>query len=88
MRTTLDLPDQLARRAKLAAVRRGVPFKQLVAEALEQQLESGKSKSANSTLSLPLIRSRDPGSMKLSPDQIDAILLREEIASYEAAGRH
>jgi hypothetical protein len=34
MRTTLDLPDPLFRRAKQLAEKRGIPFRALVAEAL------------------------------------------------------
>ena len=38
MRTTLDLPDLLARTAKIAAVRRGITLRALVVEALEHGL--------------------------------------------------
>ncbi|MBS0366208.1 MAG: hypothetical protein JSR67_10350 [Proteobacteria bacterium] len=34
MRTTLDLPDDLMKRAKIAAVKRGSSLRDLVAEAL------------------------------------------------------
>lgn len=38
MRTTLDLPDELLKRAKIAAVRRGSTLRDLVAEALKKLL--------------------------------------------------
>ena len=38
MRTTVDLPDDLMRRAKIAAVRRGSTLRDLVAEALRSLL--------------------------------------------------
>lgn len=38
MRTTFDLPDDLLRRAKIAAVRRGSTLRDLVAEALKRLL--------------------------------------------------
>ena len=38
MRTTLDLPDDLMKRAKIAAVRRGSSLRDLVAEALRKLL--------------------------------------------------
>ena len=38
MRTTFDLPDDLMRRAKIAAVRRGSTLRDLVAEALRRLL--------------------------------------------------
>jgi len=40
MKTTLELPDALFRRAKGVAVREGVTLKQLMTEALESRLES------------------------------------------------
>lgn len=38
MKTTVDLPDDLLRRAKIEAASRGVPLKQVFQEALEQRL--------------------------------------------------
>jgi len=38
MRTSLDLPDDLMKRAKIAAVRRGSSLRDLVAEALRRLL--------------------------------------------------
>jgi len=44
MRTSIDLPDQLMKKAKLEAIERGVSFKDLVIQALEQELgQEGKS---------------------------------------------
>jgi hypothetical protein len=38
MRSTFDLPDELMKRAKIAAVRRGSTLRDLVAEALRRLL--------------------------------------------------
>ena len=38
MRTTLDLPDELMKRAKIAAVERGVSLREFFAKALQQAL--------------------------------------------------
>jgi hypothetical protein len=38
MRTTFDLPDDLMRRAKIAAIKRGSTLRDLVAEALRRLL--------------------------------------------------
>ena len=38
MKTTLEMPDELFRRAKTMAARRGLSLKQLVATALEREL--------------------------------------------------
>ena len=87
MRTTLDLPDAVARRAKLAAVRRSVSLKDLVVTALEHELAAANVKPRGGALRLPLIPSRKPGSRTLSPDDVHSILMREEQAAYEAAER-
>lgn len=44
MKTTLEIPDSLFRQAKAAAAKRGVPFRELVTEAIADRLsrESGK----------------------------------------------
>ena len=38
MKTTLELPDALFRRAKSVAAQRGIPFRELVSEALAEKL--------------------------------------------------
>jgi len=40
MRTTLDLPDEMLRKAKIAAVERRSTLRQLVIEALRREMES------------------------------------------------
>jgi len=42
MRTTLDLPDGLFRKAKLQAVHEGIALKEVVTRALERGLAAGK----------------------------------------------
>lgn len=46
MKTTLELPDALFRRAKSTAARRGISFRELVSEALTEKLsvEGGNEK--------------------------------------------
>ena len=86
MRTTLDLPDALARRAKLAAASRGVTLKTLMMEALARELD-GPVMRTGATLELPLIKSRQPGTMNLTPEALHEILAREESATYEVSRR-
>lgn len=43
MKTTLEIPDALFRRAKSAAAERGIPFRELVSEALADKLSAGRS---------------------------------------------
>jgi hypothetical protein len=40
MKTTLEIPDALFRRAKSAAAERGIPFRELVSEALDEKLRA------------------------------------------------
>ena len=39
MKTTLEFPDKVFRKAKARAAERGVPFRQFVTEAVERSLE-------------------------------------------------
>jgi len=40
MRTTLEIPDAIFRRAKTVAAERGIPFRALVSEALSDKLRA------------------------------------------------
>jgi len=40
MKTTLEIPDAVFRRAKSAAAERGIPFRELVTEALAERLRA------------------------------------------------
>lgn len=40
MKTTLEIPDAIFRRAKARAAERGIPLRQLVSEAVEQSLRA------------------------------------------------
>ena len=44
MKTTLEIPDALFRRAKSAAADRGIPLRALVTEALTDKLRPGNDK--------------------------------------------
>jgi hypothetical protein len=41
MKTTLEIPDAVFRRAKARAAERGVPLRQFVSEAVAEKLEAG-----------------------------------------------
>jgi hypothetical protein len=43
MKTTLEIPDQLFRRAKSVAAEQGIPLRELVTEALADKLRSARS---------------------------------------------
>ena len=40
MKTTLEIPDGIFRRAKSAAAERGIPLRQLVTEAVQEKLRT------------------------------------------------
>lgn len=42
MKTTIDIPDALYKRAKIRAIERGQTLKQIVLRSLEAELESGE----------------------------------------------
>lgn len=42
MKTTLEIPDPIFRRAKSVAAERGIPLRVFVTEAVEEKLEAGR----------------------------------------------
>ena len=83
----MEIPDALAQRAKTAAVRRGMTLRALVTQALEHHLDAAASKPAGRHIRFPLVASRQPATLLLTPAEIQDILLREEAAAYETAQR-
>ena len=85
MRTTVDIPDALGKQVKIRAAQLGSPLKVFITRALEREVAAGltayhpKPKRA-----LPVIKSRAPGSLKITPEEISAVLVREEAAAYAA----
>ena len=74
MRTTIDLPDDILRKAKIAAVERGTTLRELVSQALvrDRGLESPSHKPRR-RIQFPLARSESPGSLKLTNADIQQI---------------
>jgi len=71
MRTTLDLPDNLMRRAKIAAVERGTTLRELVGAALERELSGTRAgSSAPRRVSFPIFESKAPGSLDLKSEDL------------------
>lgn len=71
MRTTFDLPDDLMKRAKIAAVRRGSTLRDFVAEALRKLLADQ---------SPPQRRRMDQAPIKLRPGHTIPVRSNAEIA--------
>lgn len=74
MRTTIELPDQTFRNLKVMAAREGATLKQIVKRAIEAELRRAGSRNGVELAEFPVVRSRRPGSLKITNEQIDEIL--------------
>lgn len=80
MRTTVDLPDELFRKAKAKAAIEGITLKELLVRALEGHLHEAES-FGHGDLPVPPI----PGvgkPIRLSGADIERLLVMEEIEKY------
>jgi hypothetical protein len=74
MRTTLDLPDELLKRAKVAAIERGSTLRELVRVALTRELGMEPMEVRESSrATFPVFLSKRPGKLKLDRKVIAAI---------------
>jgi len=71
MRTTLELPDELMKRAKIEAVERGIPLKELIGSALARELGlASRGARWPRRVNFPIFDSESPGSLELSGEEI------------------
>jgi plasmid stability protein len=73
MRTTVDIPDSLYRRLKTRAATEGSSAKELILRGVKQILKEGPRKSGK-RVKLPIIRSKQPGTLELDNDRIFEII--------------
>lgn len=73
MRTTVDIPDSLYRGLKSKAAGEGRSVKELILRGVEIELQL-KPKKQRRPVSLPLVRSKRPGSMTLDNAKIFEII--------------
>jgi hypothetical protein len=73
MRTTVDIPDPVYRRLKSRAASEGRPAKELILRGVELILKKGPRKSGR-RVKLPLIRSKEPGTLELDNARIYEII--------------
>lgn len=66
MRTTLDLPDELLKRAKIEAVQRGTSLRDLVGAALQRELSQPSQPKARKRARFPIFDSKAPGALRLT----------------------
>jgi hypothetical protein len=79
MRTSLDLPDELMRRAKIAAVERGTSLRDLIGQALTRELDSpANPPTARRRGSFPVFRSASPGNLALTNAEIGRLELEKD----------
>ena len=72
MKTTLEIPDALFRRAKAAAARQGIPLRALVESALADKLRAGAGEEKPWMKSFGRLRSLHKDTMR-----IDALMAAE-----------
>jgi hypothetical protein len=72
VRTTVDIPDPLYRELKGKAASEGRSVKDLILRSVEQELRGGRR--AKRRVSLPIIPSKRPGSLKLDNAKIYEII--------------
>lgn len=86
MRTTVDLPDALFRRAKACAAARGQSLKTFLRLALEREVGAGTSEHAR--VDVPLIRSRSRRTIRLTNEDIERIVADEDRLKHLEPHRH
>ena len=90
MRTTLDLPDDILRRAKIKAVERGSTLRQLVIDALQHEM-AGAERAAKRLTRPPVKLAPDAPLRKLSPEAVKRLdteaVQQAEVAKARALHR-
>jgi len=75
MRTTVDIPDGLYRRPKARAAREGSSTRALILKGVKEVLKSERRK-AGAPVSLPIVRSKRPGTLALDNAAIYDVVFR------------
>lgn len=87
MRTTIDLPDELVRQAKILAVQRGSTLRDLVAAGLRHEIQlSGVPAPVVSTLPAIRLKPNAPV-LRMTPADISAALHQEDALDDSARSR-
>ncbi|MEZ0324843.1 MAG: antitoxin [Fimbriimonas sp.] len=68
MRTTLELPDELFRMAKIASVQRGTSLKELVTKALRRELGLEEPEEKSKRVVFPLMPRT--GKVRMTPESV------------------
>jgi hypothetical protein len=73
MQTTVDLPDSLYRKSAEVAAARGATIQELIVDAVTREVQ-GLEHAGEFEIELPLIPSKNPGSLDLSHFDFDDLL--------------
>lgn len=73
MRTTVDIPDPMYRRLKSRAASEGSSAKELILRGIQQVLRDRRRKTRKK-IRLPIIRSKNPGTLHLDNEKIFEII--------------
>jgi hypothetical protein len=73
MRTTVDIPDPVYRKLRSCAASEGSSAKELILRGVKQVLKENRRKSRKK-IKLPLIKSKQPGTLELDNDKIFEII--------------
>ncbi len=79
MRTTVDLSEDLYRKAKAISALQGVSLKQLITRAVAREIENYPITAEHNRIEFPLVRSSRPGSAKITPELIAKLLETEDL---------
>ena len=74
VRTTIDIPDHTYRELKIKSAREGTSLRQIVLRGIERELRPAPSQPARTKFQVPVISSSEPGTLRLTNEQIDDIL--------------
>jgi hypothetical protein len=75
MQTTVNLPDALFERSATVAASRGTTIEQFIVEAIAKEVGACHSGlTENSEVELPVLRSKEPGTLDLSHFDFDDLL--------------
>jgi hypothetical protein len=78
MRATIDLPDVLFRKAKAVSSLQGTTLKEFITRAVEHELAGSDVRLESRRVEFPLVRSRHPGSVSVTPEHIAKLLENED----------
>jgi hypothetical protein len=71
MRTTIDIPEAMYRELKVRAATDGTTIREIILDGLSQQLNGSAPRSAPARRTpLPVIRSANPGSLRLGDEGV------------------